>query len=92
LASGEVPHGLTAYKRGCRCHICRAANAAAQRRFVARREGAGRPHKYQKSVIGPDNPYPTKRHCECDHPAPFGDAHGEVRCLNCGHAPRPVAA
>jgi len=41
-----APHGTSAYHYGCRCDECRAANAAAQRRYRAKRAG--------RSTVKPD--------------------------------------
>jgi hypothetical protein len=37
IPEARVRHGLSGYRRGCRCDVCKAANAAKQRRRRARR-------------------------------------------------------
>lgn len=39
-----------------------------------------------KRDIGPDNPYPAKRHCTCRVPLLITDEVGK-RCMYCGHPP-----
>ena len=44
--SSSIKHGVAAYRRGCRCNLCREAKRLAQQRWVARRKATGRPVDY----------------------------------------------
>jgi hypothetical protein len=33
----QIRHGINRYRAGCRCEVCRAANAAQMRRYLARK-------------------------------------------------------